>query len=289
MSMKLVVSDKIIGAEVFGLDLAGSIDASVFAELERSFYDRSVLCVRNQAFSPEALVDFAKRFGEVGRNFLTHYAHPEYPDILLVSNVQEDGRDIGYADAGRVWHSDGSYMQRPVGVSMLYAIEVPEENGHVLGRTNFASAWAAYDGLSDALKEKIEGLQAVHQVAGRRKSTGTGKQEDQAQHEQQPEAIHPLVRTHPYTGRNYLFVSRGECSRVNGMDEAEGLALINSLADQIPRPEYRYVHDWRVGDLLMWDNRAVQHLASFDYEWPKHRRLMHRVTIAEPRGDDRVG
>ncbi len=281
MHMQVVAFDTIIGAEVFGLDLAGGLDASAFAELERHFYERSVLCVRDQTLSPEALVNFAKRFGEVSRTFLTHYAHPEHPDILLVSNIQENGRDIGYADAGRVWHSDGSYMQRPVGVSMLYAIEVPEENGQVLGRTAFASAWAAYDGLSEELKAQIEGLEAVHQVAGRRKSTGTGKQ-DQAQHEQQPEAIHPLVRTHPYTGRKYLFVSRGECNQVRGMDEAEGLALIDTLADEIPHPDYRYVHEWRVGDLLMWDNRAVQHLASFDYTWPKHRRLMHRVTIAEP-------
>ena len=281
MSLTIVESDNIIGAEVFGLTLTESIDASVFAELERCFYDRSVLCVRDQALSPETLVAFAKRFGEISRTFLTHYAHPEHPDILLISNIQENGRDIGYADAGRVWHSDGSYMQRPVGVSLLYAIEVPEENGRVVGCTTFASAWAAYDGLSPALKARIEGLEAVHQVAGRRKSTGTGKQ-DQAQHEQQPEAIHPLVRTHPYTGRKYLFVSRGECSRICGMDEAEGLALINTLADEIPKPEYRYVHEWRVGDVLMWDNRAVQHLASFDYTWPKHRRLMHRVTIAEP-------
>ncbi|MCZ6718244.1 MAG: TauD/TfdA family dioxygenase, partial [Gammaproteobacteria bacterium] len=206
MRMTLVESDNIIGAEVFGLAVAELSHASDFAELERRFYHRSVLCVRDQALSPETLIAFAKRFGEISRTFLTHYAHPEHPDILLVSNLQENGRDIGYADAGRVWHSDGSYLQRPVGVSMLYAIEVPEENGQVLGRTNFASAWAAYDGLSDALKEKIEGLQAVHQVAGRRKSTGTGK-EDRVQHEQQPEAIHPLVRIHPYTGRKYLFVS----------------------------------------------------------------------------------
>ena len=281
MRMTLVESDDIIGAEVFGLAVAELSHASDFAELERRFYHRSVLCVRDQALSPETLIAFAKRFGEISRTFLTHYAHPEHPDILLVSNLQENGCNIGYADAGRVWHSDGSYLQRQVGVSMLYAIEVPEENGQVLGRTNFASAWAAYDGLSDALKEKIEGLQAVHQVAGRRKSTGTGKQ-DRVQHEQQPEAIHPLVRIHPYTGRKYLFVSRGECSRVNGMDEGEGLALINDLADQISRPQYRYVHQWRAGDLLMWDNRAVQHLASFDYQWPKHRRLMHRVTLAEP-------
>ncbi|PON18476.1 taurine dioxygenase [Candidatus Entotheonella serta] len=283
MRMNVVESSKVIGAEVFGLNLGELLDAAAFGELERHFYDRSVLCVRDQTLSPEALVNFARRFGEVDRHFLSHYTHPEHPNILIISNIKkENGRDIGYADAGRVWHSDGSYLQRPVGVSMLYAIKVPEENGEVLGRTQFASAWAAYDGLSDAVKAQIEGLEAIHQVAGRRKAIGTGQAQDRAIHEQQPEAIHPLVRTHPYTGRKYLFVTKGECHRVRGMEEAESLALIEALADEIPRPAYRYVHNWRVGDVLIWDNRAVQHLASFDYQWPKHRRLMHRVTVSEP-------
>jgi taurine dioxygenase len=165
---------------------------------------------------------------------------------------------------------------------MLYAIEVPEEGGKTLGHTSFSSASAAYEGLDDAVKEQLEGLAAVHQVAGRRKTLGTSKPEDEATYEQQPQAIHPVVRVHPYTGRKYLFVNRGECQRIIGMNEVEGQALIVDLADEIPHPAYRYEHYWQVGDLLIWDNRAVQHLANFDYQWPKHRRLMHRITIAEP-------
>ncbi len=117
-----------IGAELFGLDLSGEIDNATFTELERQFYDRSVLCIREQTLTPSAMLAFAKRLGEVDEIFLSHYTHPDYPNVLIISNIQEDGRDIGYADAGRVWHSDGSYRQRPVGISMLYAIEVPEEN-----------------------------------------------------------------------------------------------------------------------------------------------------------------
>lgn len=282
MTMRLIESGHIIGAEVFGLDLASEIDDATFTELERQLYQRSVLCIRDQALSPQALLTFARRLGEVDKNVLSGYTHPDHRNILIISNIQENGRDIGYADAGRVWHSDGSYRQRPVGVSMLYAIEVPEEDGKILGHTTFASAWAAYDGLSDAVKIKLEGLEAIHQVAGRRKALGTSKPEDEATYEQQPQAIHPVVRVHPYTGRKYLFVNRGECNRINGMDEAEGQALINELADEITRRAYQYEHHWQVGDLLIWDNRAVQHLANFDYQWPKHRRLMHRLTISEP-------
>jgi alpha-ketoglutarate-dependent taurine dioxygenase len=282
VTMNLVESGTILGAEVFGLDLSGEIDDATFTELERQFYDRSVLCIREQSLTPAALLTFARRLGDVEENVLSHYSHPDYPNILIVSNIQENGRDIGYADAGRVWHSDGSYRQRPVGISMLYAIEVPEEEGKILGHTSFASTWAAYEGLDDAVKAKLEGLEATHQVAGRRKVLGTSKPEDEAKYAQQPEVMHPVVRVHPVTGRQYLFVNRGECQRIVGMSEAEGQALIHHLADEIPRPDYRYEHHWQVGDLLIWDNRAVQHLANFDYQWPKHRRLMHRITISEP-------
>ena len=199
----------------------------------------------------------------------------------MLSNIIKDGKARGFADAGRVWHSDGSYMQRPVAVSMLHAIEVPEQDGVSLGDTLFASAWAAYDDLPQASKEKIAGLRSVHQVGGRRRKLGSGEKSDREQEDAQPEAFHPVVRVHPHTGRKYLFVSKGECQSIDGMANDEALALIDELAERIQAPRFRHVHRWQVGDVLLWDNQAVQHLASFDYQWPAHRRLMHRVTIPE--------
>lgn len=278
--MNVKHSDNCIGAEITGFDVATQMNDESFARMAEVFYERSVLCLREQRLEPQHLLDFASRFGALDVHFLDHYTLPGYPNILQVSNIQRDGRDIGFADAGRVWHSDGSYMQTPVAVSMLYAVEVPEENGRALGATQFASAWSAYDGLADDVKTQISTLSAVHQVAGRRKNTGTGKK-DREQEKAQPEAIHPLARTHPHTGRKYIFVSKGECERVIGMDDNEGLVLIDRLALQVQRPEYHHRHDWRVGDLLVWDNQAVQHLATFDYQWPQHRRLMQRLTITE--------
>lgn len=278
--MQVRHGDDVIGASLEGIDLAQDLDDALFADIAAVFHERGVVCIKHQTLEPEHLLGFARRFGTPDQHFMTHYALPDHPNVMRVSNIQEDGRDIGFADAGRVWHSDGSYMQTPVAVSMLYAIEVPTENGRALGDTQFASAAAAYDGLDDALKARIEGLESVHQVAGRRASTGTGLK-DRAQEQAQPEAIHPLVRTHPVTGRRYLFATQGECSGVIGMDESEGLALIDTLACEIQREAYRHVHSWEVGDLLVWDNRAVQHLATFDYHWPQHRRLMHRVTVTE--------
>jgi taurine dioxygenase len=276
--MRVVPSSSVIGAEIRELDLATPLNADTFTKLEAAFDKHAVICIRSQRLSEQQLVEFARRFGDVERIFLTHYAHPRYPEIMLVSNIKVDGRDIGHADAGRVWHTDMSYTARPPRATLLYAIEVPFESGVALGNTEFASAADAYDSLPEALKTRIQGLRAIHQVAGRRARTGTG-QWDQEQRREQPRVVHPVARTHPHTGRKCLYVSKGECEGIEGMETAVALALIEQLADRIIDPRLRYTHRWQVGDLLMWDNCSVQHLASFDYEWPRHRRLMHRITV----------
>jgi taurine dioxygenase len=277
--MEIVLSPNVIGAEVYGVDLSQPLSDGEFARLETLFNERSVVCFRDQKLSEPRLIEFARRFGDVEPHFLKHYTHREYPEILLISNIKDaNGRDIGHADAGRVWHTDMSYTARPPRATMLYALEVPVENGVAIGDTLFSSAAVAHDSLPGAKREQIAGLRAIHQVAGRRARTGTG-QEDQALRHQQPAVVHPVVRTHPHTGRKCLYVSKGECEGIEGMPKDEALALIDELADHTIDAQFRHVHSWRVGDLLMWDNCAVQHLASHDYEWPKHRRLMQRVTV----------
>ena len=276
--VKIIESRDVIGADVHGVDLSQPLSPAGFAAIEAAFHDRAVLCLRQQRLTELQFIDFARRFGEVECIFLTHYAHPQYPEIMLVSNIQENGRNIGHADAGRVWHTDMSYTARPPRVTMLYALEVPMENGVALGDTHFASAAAAYASLPDTLKARLEGLRAVHQVAGRRARTGTGQQ-DHALRTQQPDVVHPVVRTHPYTGQKCLYVSQGECVAIEGMATDEALALIDELATRVIQPQFRHVHTWQAHDLLMWDNCSVQHLATFDYHWPQHRRLMQRITV----------
>jgi taurine dioxygenase len=276
--MEIVPSPDVIGAEIYGVDLAQPLPDAEFGRIEAAFNKHAVLCFRSQKVDEPQLIAFARRFGAVERIFLTHYAHPTYPEIMLVSNIKESGRDIGHADAGRVWHTDMSYTTRPPRATMLYALEVPAENGVVLGDTLFSSAADAHDSLGQERQQRIAKLRAIHQVAGRRARTGTG-QEDQALRYQQPAVVHPVVRTHPHTGRKCLYVSKGESEGIEGMPQDEALMLIDELADHTTDPRFRHVHRWRVRDLLMWDNCTVQHLASFDYRWPKHRRLMHRITV----------
>ena len=276
--MQISPSQNVIGAEITDVDLGQNLSAAEFDRIEDAFNRHSVVCFPQQQLDEPQLVAFARRFGEVEKIFLTHYAHPKYPEIMFVSNIKKDGRDIGHADAGSVWHTDMSYTARPPRATLLYALEVPMENGVALGDTQFSSAADAYDSLSDTMKQKIAGLRAIHQVAGRRARTGTGQQ-DQALRREQPAVVHPVARTHPYTGRKCLYVSKGECEGIEGMPTDEALKLIDELAERTVEPRFRHTHHWRVRDVLMWDNCAVQHLASFDYKWPQHRRLMHRVTV----------
>jgi taurine dioxygenase len=276
--MQIVPSGDVIGAEIRGIDLAERLSQADFAQIEAAFNEHAVLSFPQQRLDEPQLIAFARRFGEVERIFLAHYAHPEYPEIMFVSNIRENGRDIGHADAGSVWHTDMSYTARPPRATLLYALEVPFEKGVALGNTLFSSAADAHDSLPLEKQARIGKLRAIHQVAGRRARTGTG-QGDQALRREQPAVAHPVVRTHPHTGRKCLYVSKGECEGIEGVPEDEALLLIDELAERIVDPAFRHVHRWQVHDLLMWDNCTVQHLASFDYQWPRHRRLMHRVTV----------
>lgn len=268
-----------LGAEIAGVDLSRPLNETDFKEIEQAFNTHSVTCLRDQQIDEEQFLAYCRRFGEVEINFLTHYGHPDHPEIMLVTNIQENGQNIGHADAGRVWHSDMSYMDNPPRATILYAREVPHDDERgIIGDTLFSSAVAAYDDLPQATKDRLEGLRAVHHVAGRRKNVGTGAQ-DNKYREAMPDVFHPVARTHPHTGRKSIYVSEGECIGIVGMPDEEAQPLLADLTARAVDKRYRYRHKWRQGDVLMWDNYAVQHLALHDYEWPKHRRMMHRVTV----------
>ncbi|MGE4220918.1 MAG: TauD/TfdA dioxygenase family protein [Alphaproteobacteria bacterium] len=268
-----------IGAELYGVDLRTPLSDAAFAAIEATFHAHGVLCIRDQDLTEDQYLAFVRRFGPVKQLFLENYAKPGWPDILLVSNIQENGRNIGHADAGRVWHTDMSYLERPARVTLLHAKEVPvADDGTVLGDTLFASAAAAYESLDAPMRARLDGLQVVHHLLGRRAKTKTGQPEDDAKRAAMPDILHPFVRTHAYTGRKCLYVCEGECVGVEGMPQDEALDLIAAMAQRIVRPEYQYRHKWRVGDVLLWDNCAVQHLALADYALPQ-RRLMWRSTV----------
>jgi taurine dioxygenase len=279
--MPLVVhkSDAVCGAEI-AFDLRQQIDAATFRAIERAFHDNIVVVFRGQALSNEQQIEFSRRFGELEIHIVKKFLLPGYPEILLISNVKnEAGEHIGLADAGFTWHTDTSYRRRPSRCSLLYAKEVPHRDGAALGDTVFASTVAAYEALPEAMKQRLEGLRAIHRYSARRRIADSPRPKlTQAQLDETPDIAHPIVRTHPYTGRKSLYVTAGECVGIKGMPEDEAVDLIAELDAHCVRPEFLYRHKWRVGDLLMWDNASAMHLAICDYALPE-RRLMHRTTV----------
>jgi taurine dioxygenase len=270
-----------LGAEI-EIDLSRPPSDEEFAAIEAAFHRHSVVFFRNQELTEEQHIAFSRRFGELEIHVLKQYLHPRHPEILMVSNVIEDGRPIGIADAGRYWHSDLSYVPAPSRCSLLYAREVPVADGRVLGDTLFASAAAAYDALPEATKRRIAGLKAVHRYGDRyarmQASGGVRAPLTDEQKRQTPDVVHPVVRTHPATGRKCLYVNEGFTVAILGLPEDESQGLLAELTAHAVRPDFVYRHNWRRGDLLMWDNCATQHLAVGDYALPQ-RRLMHRTTV----------
>ncbi len=271
---------KRFGAEIRNVDLSGAIDDATFAEIERAFVKWSVIVFRNQSISPENHLAFARRFGELEINAFTKYALDGQPGILKLSNVIENGEPQGYADAGSFWHSDMSYTKTPPRLTMLYAIEIPfDENGNSRGDTMFASAMDAYDALDDETKSIINNRKAVHFFGAKKRGVKKAVKLTQEQIDKNPPVSHPIARTHPISGRKAIYVTADECTGIEGMPDDEALPLIQRLSDHVVKPEFQYHHKWQVGDVLMWDNCAVQHVVNRDYEWPRDRRYLHRITV----------
>jgi taurine dioxygenase len=267
------------GAEIV-FDLSQPIDDAAFAEIERHFHDNIIVFFRDQHLSEEQQIAFSQRFGELEIHIVKKYLLPGYPEILLISNIRNgEGEHIGLADAGFTWHSDTSYRQFPSRCSLLYAKEVPHRDGRPLGDTVFANTIAAYEALPEAMKHRLAGLKAIHRYSMRRRVENSPRPKlTAAQLAETPDIAHPIVRTHPHTGRKALYVTAGECIGIEGMPEDEALDLIDELDAHCVKPEFCYRHSWRVGDLVMWDNASAMHLAICDYALPE-RRLMHRTTV----------
>lgn len=280
MSIEIVPTGTAVGAEIRGVDLSRPLDEATFASIDDAYDKYGVIFFRDQRIAPPQQVDFTRRFGEIEFNiFSERWSVPGSPEIVVVSNITADGQPIGIKRAGENWHSDMCYTARPPRGTMLYALEIPDLFGLPLGDTEFASAAVAWDSLPDALRRRIDGLTAVFDFTGRKRAFPP----KQSEIDRNPPVCHPIVRTHPRTGRRCLYIMRDDCTAIEGLAQPEAETLIAALADHIVKPQHIYRHQWRVGDLLMWDNCTVQHRAVQDYDMPQ-RRLMHRTTMggAEP-------
>ena len=279
MSIRVIPTGAALGACIEGVDLTRPMDDATFQQVRSAFYEHEVVYFRGAELSEEDHIRFSARFGELRRLKLDQL-HAKHPEIFVISNIKENGQYIGAYDAGIFWHTDGAYLKNPHAISALRALEVPVQEGRVLGDTVYSSMSAAYDALSASMKKRLEGLQALHSIIHRHQKTlqSGSKKEYSAAIKADPEAVHPVVRVHPVTGRKCLYVSEGYTVKILGLPEDGSKDLIAEITGHIAKPEFHYVHNWRIHDLVMWDDCSTQHKATFDYALPL-RRLMHRTTV----------
>ncbi|MFT8247114.1 TauD/TfdA dioxygenase family protein [Roseomonas sp. BN140053] len=277
-----------LGAEITGIKLGAGVTAEAVTLVLEALHRYSVVVVRDQQLTPAEQLEFMERLGPVKKSSYSRanaFCVPGYPDMMVISNIVEDGRNIGLMDAGAMWHADGTHMLHPDMYTALYALEVPHRDGQPLGDTLFASTAEAYDALPDSLRRRIAGRKAVHSFVHhleKKRRLGDLRRPPltDAQRAELPDVEHPVVTVHPVTGRKNLFVTEGHTAHIVGLPLDESDTLLDELWTHIRRPEFTYRHSWRVGDLLIWDNRATQHLALFDYG--DLRRRMHRVETLGP-------
>ncbi len=277
---------KPFGTEIVGVDLSSELDEQTFATIENALNRDGVVVFHDQDLEPEKQIAFTKRFGELEVHVRQEYALQGYPQIHLISNIKEGERTIGSAYAGDDWHTDLCYKKRPARMSLLHAKEVPhDEQGEPLGDTLFVHTGDAYETLPHDIKETIKNLRGVHQYARAQERKRLQREHDhgraeltEAQKAATPDVTHPMVRTHPITGQKCLYVNQTYTFGIDGWTEADAQPLLKKLFEHIIRPEKRYCHRWRVGDVIMWDNCVTQHKAAGGYRWPQ-RRLMHRAAV----------
>ena len=270
------VSDA-LGAEMVGLDLA-DVNAATFLTILQAWQDHLVLVFRGQTLSDAAFLDFSARLGDLDLAPITVTGAPyipELPYLAIISNVVENGEAIGgLGNAELIWHTDMSYADDPPVASLLYALEAPETGGD----TSFCNMYAAYNALPDDLKRRIATLtckhDASHNSAG---ETRKGFKQKFASRDDIPGAVHPLVCTHPESGRPVLYLGRRANAYIPELSPDEGDALLDDLWSYTTRPEHFWAHHWRAGDVVMWDNRCTMHRRD-DFD-PETRRIMHRSQV----------
>jgi taurine dioxygenase len=284
-AMMIAISnlDAPLGAEVSGIDLARLLPQSDVDAISQAWRTRLVVVIHGQTLSDPQLLAFSSHFGELDPPGPNPYGEPfnkAYPAINVISNVVENGRPIGgLGDGEAVWHADMTYVDVPPKAAVLHALEVPPHGGN----TYFADMFAAYETLSEQLKKAAEGKVAVHDAS--RNSAGMLRKgyKEVTDVRETVGARHPLVRTDPETGRKALFLGRRPNSYVVDLSVPDSDALLDALWAHATQPRFAMCHEWRVGDVLMWNNLSVLHRRDpFD---PKTRRVMHRTQI---KGNQRI-
>ena len=284
--MKLTPNQGTPGARIDDIDLSQPISEAQFATILAALGRYGVLCFPKQALDARALKAFSERFGSLQGSPTGTYCEPGVPEVMLLSNILEDGKPIGLADAGQDWHTDMSYNPVVGFTNVLYAVKVPRRDGLPLGNTVFADMHAAYDDLSPALKTKLANATATHDFNKfweemRRRPGSQRPALTPEQRAARPPSVHPVFLTHPITGRKVLYANPGYTVRINELDEAESNAVLDELFRHQLQPKYQYAHRWTEGDVLMWDHIGTLHNAIPDYRRDEPRLIKRCQVMAD--------
>jgi taurine dioxygenase len=260
------------GAEVRGINLADAIDPDAHADLNRAFANHHVLVIRDQELSPEGFKKAAQVFGELQRHDKKETHVPGHPDVYYVSNDQiVNGKRI---IPGESFHTDHSNHPAPPKATTLFAVSLPSSGGD----TQYVNMHDAYDDLSEAMKRRIDGMRAVHVYLSKYSPRSLGLLTEESRKALPPPGIHPLVRVHPDNGRKALYLNPVRIESIVGMEDSEALDLIGELMAHATQEKYEYRHQWRHGDMVIWDNRSVMHQANPDYDM-NERRYLYRLML----------
>ncbi len=273
MRMQVQPLTPFLGLEVTGVDLAGPLPEPVKQELYQMFADNAVLVFRDQEFDAPQFATAARLFGEIIPEQFPNYRLPEFPTVSFLSNRDLEQTGKQRAVRGEGFHTDHSNYTAPPKATILYGIVIPSSGGD----TEFVSVQAAYDDLPAEEKARLDGLRAVHSYAGM-KNDHKATVLPPEQLARTPQASHPIVRLNPDNGRRGLYLSPNRVSSVEGMDNAEAEPMLDALYEHATRPNYLYRHNWRKGDMVIWDNRSVLHQATTDYDMEEYRYL-YRVLL----------
>ncbi|MPZ56357.1 MAG: TauD/TfdA family dioxygenase [Rhizobiales bacterium] len=271
--------------EILGLDCSRPIDSDTMAALRRAMLAHPITVIRGQTLTARQQAVFSRQIGPLEAQDRKTFCHPEEPDVLVLSNeLRPDGTAVGIVDAGDFWHSDSSHLDEPCRSTILYAVRNPRTGGD----TEFCNMYQVHDVLPAALKRRIEGRFGIHHISKIRnpRVTVSAARADAKDYYKEREratkdVLQPMVRTHPETGRQALYVSPRFTIGIADMPDEEAQPLLDTLFAAMLEPRFHYRHTWRAGDLVVWDNRCLTHQACGGYSLPDIRR-MHRTTI---RGD----
>ncbi len=261
------------GAEVVGIDLTGPVDEPAKRAMNQAFVDHGVLVIRDQKLSPHQVLDAVKLFGEVFPQHNTRFALPECPEIHYVSNQDKfpDGRRY---IPGEGWHTDHSNDVRPPKATVLHAVQLPDQGGD----TQYANMHAAYASLPESMRNRLDGLQAIHVYQSSHSTRQLMGLPDAAKERVPNAVLHPIVRTHPENGRKALYLNPIRIEGILGLDHREALPLLADLLAHATEERHQYRHQWQAGDLVMWDNRCLLHKANGDYDMGQIRYL-YRIML----------